>query len=235
MEAQEQQYRRQEDRLKAKILELWQDFSVYQEWHALVESILLGRRWAEPRRARWARLEREEQEDIETAERRAAQIANVLLDVSLETTPQEDRSCGMCREPYLGAEDAEETYSEDPVQLSCGHIFGKTCISAWLLQSSTCAICRGEVREKDEKEEIAAERAWMHFDRGNRDGSWPDDLPSWLVRKLRRDREEIWEREPMDDLDSHLRQDLDTPDQDPEINCFATFPDLSVFCNIPKL
>lgn len=39
----------------------------------------------------------------------------------------------------------DETEREIPVRLRCGHIFGRVCITKWLLSNDTCPLCRAKV------------------------------------------------------------------------------------------
>jgi hypothetical protein len=43
-----------------------------------------------------------------------------------------------------------EEPAEVPVQMPCGHIFGSTCLKAWLYESPTCPLCRVEVESYTE-------------------------------------------------------------------------------------
>jgi len=40
---------------------------------------------------------------------------------------------------------SEEDERETPLEMPCGHVFGSTCLKAWLYQSPTCPLCRVEV------------------------------------------------------------------------------------------
>ena len=40
---------------------------------------------------------------------------------------------------------SEEEEHETPLEMPCGHVFGSTCLKAWLYQSPTCPLCRVEV------------------------------------------------------------------------------------------
>ena len=40
---------------------------------------------------------------------------------------------------------SEEDEREYPLEMPCGHVFGSTCLKAWLYQSPTCPLCRVEV------------------------------------------------------------------------------------------
>ncbi|KAL2040372.1 hypothetical protein N7G274_006815 [Stereocaulon virgatum] len=65
----------------------------------------------------------------------------------LHNMGEEDRdTCDICHEKYLTGDDPEE-----PVQLKCDHIFGKTCISSWTVGDGvgtphpSCPMCRAEL------------------------------------------------------------------------------------------
>ncbi len=62
-----------------------------------------------------------------------------LPEISLEILAEDHKSCNICMEQFTDATDAER-----PVSLSCGHIFGSSCIKAWASQVSqpTCPMCR---------------------------------------------------------------------------------------------
>lgn len=57
-----------------------------------------------------------------------------LPDINLKDFPNE-LDCHICMEPFKNAD-------ENPVQLPCGHILGRNCISKWLETSTTCPLCR---------------------------------------------------------------------------------------------
>ncbi|KAL8791865.1 MAG: hypothetical protein Q9195_005527 [Heterodermia aff. obscurata] len=57
-----------------------------------------------------------------------------------------ERSCGICQTEYQGTYGeargcAEVDKGEQPVQLSCGHVFGHDCLSRWLPKNN-CPVCR---------------------------------------------------------------------------------------------
>lgn len=121
--------------------------------------------------------------------RRERNLAGLLLDISPDTIPPEDRNCGICREPYLGVRPTEDTddFGEEPVQLPCGHIYGKACISSWLLEQGTCGFCRHNFSEalnepRDDDEEKEAERVVF----------W-NDFPRWAILEDDMLDEENWE------------------------------------------
>ncbi len=64
-----------------------------------------------------------------------------LPEISLELLAEDYKSCNICMEQFTDATDAER-----PVSLSCGHIFGSSCINAWASSSQvsqpTCPMCR---------------------------------------------------------------------------------------------
>jgi hypothetical protein len=41
--------------------------------------------------------------------------------------------------------------AEFPVEMPCGHVFGSTCLKAWLYESPTCPLCRVEVESYTEE------------------------------------------------------------------------------------
>ncbi|KAL8793066.1 MAG: hypothetical protein Q9195_004378 [Heterodermia aff. obscurata] len=47
----------------------------------------------------------------------------------------EERNCAICQEPMEGG-------SERAIRLPCSHIFGKRCITEWLLEQNSCPKCR---------------------------------------------------------------------------------------------
>jgi hypothetical protein len=49
-------------------------------------------------------------------------------------------SCCICYHTYNTGSEAEA-----PVQLTCGHIFGNTCMNIWRETSSTCPLCRANL------------------------------------------------------------------------------------------
>ena len=62
-----------------------------------------------------------------------------------------ERACSICtsdyQAKYLKATDGEEADTgEQPIRLSCGHIFGHDCIDRWRLHNS-CPICRKQLLE----------------------------------------------------------------------------------------
>ena len=62
--------------------------------------------------------------------------------IAIDEISRDERFCHICHEPYLDGDEPE-----DPVDLPCGHIVGKACISRWLSPDdmepkSSCPICR---------------------------------------------------------------------------------------------
>lgn len=55
-----------------------------------------------------------------------------------------------------GKEEGGEAEGESPLEMPCGHIFGATCLKAWLYQSPTCPLCRVEVESYTEEPQLPA-------------------------------------------------------------------------------
>ena len=51
----------------------------------------------------------------------------------------------------MQAKEGVEVEGETPVEMPCGHVFGETCLKAWLYQSPTCPLCRVEVESYTEE------------------------------------------------------------------------------------
>lgn len=67
--------------------------------------------------------------EIETVE--AIEFLLTKLEpIILESLDPDQRTCPICRQDYHFSEDAK--LSHLPVQMECGHIFGKLCITRWL-------------------------------------------------------------------------------------------------------
>ena len=69
-----------------------------------------------------------------------------LISLELDELKQEDRMCAICLQPYRQGES-----QEIPLQLPCGHIFGKECLLTWLTDIgkddahvASCPMCRKE-------------------------------------------------------------------------------------------
>ena len=69
-----------------------------------------------------------------------------LISLELDELKKEDRTCAICLQPYRKGES-----QEIPLQLPCGHIFGKECLLTWLTDIgkddahvASCPMCRKE-------------------------------------------------------------------------------------------
>lgn len=75
--------------------------------------------------------------------RPGARFVDQLPDIDLNDFPN-DTSCNICMDPFGSTNDPES-----PVQLPCGHVMGRSCISKWLETSNSCPICRRVLFEQE--------------------------------------------------------------------------------------
>lgn len=55
--------------------------------------------------------------------------------------------------------DYDGTFNHSPIEMPCGHVFGKSCLSEWLKEHKTCPLCRSAVEsERTESSEGSANR-----------------------------------------------------------------------------
>lgn len=71
----------------------------------------------------------------------------MLRAVSEDVLDPQERSCCICYQPF-GPKLSQGP--EAPVQLPCGHVFGRTCILRWTLTNRSCPLCRRDVFETDD-------------------------------------------------------------------------------------
>lgn len=76
----------------------------------------------------------------------AIAFINGLISLELDDLRKGDKSCAICLQPYREGE-----FAEIPLQLPCGHTFGKDCLLSWLsdigndgTHVACCPICRKE-------------------------------------------------------------------------------------------
>ncbi|KAF8846545.1 hypothetical protein BDZ45DRAFT_755974 [Acephala macrosclerotiorum] len=69
-------------------------------------------------------------------------ISKLLEPIEIETLSKDEFSqrCGICMENFGDANEGEE--AEKPSRLPCGHVYGTTCLTTWLMENSTCGFCR---------------------------------------------------------------------------------------------
>ena len=84
-----------------------------------------------------------------------AQVSDILIDAlsnaklqytfeDVDTIPQEDDECFICKERYRNAADDSAELRCDPIRLTCGHLVGKQCFDAWRAHSGQverCMVC----------------------------------------------------------------------------------------------
>lgn len=117
-------------------------------------------------------------------------------------------SCCICYNEYSFAN--KHPRAEDPVQLTCGHILGATCIARWLETNSTCPLCRAQLRIQNDVDQALDDslsysenfswRRYVDFEEDS-DGESEAELEQWFDSqdfffnplRVRRAREEdIW-------------------------------------------
>ncbi|CCE79264.1 Piso0_001316 [Millerozyma farinosa CBS 7064] len=55
--------------------------------------------------------------------------------------------------------DYNGTFNHSPIEMPCGHVFGKSCLSEWLKEHKTCPLCRSAVEsESAESNEVPTNR-----------------------------------------------------------------------------
>ena len=80
--------------------------------------------------------------DYSVSEPPAIEFLNTLISIDMDELNPDDRICSICMEPYLSGEKPEM-----PLQLPCGHVFGKECLFQWMSQigdatHTNCPMCR---------------------------------------------------------------------------------------------
>ena len=65
-----------------------------------------------------------------------------ITDVDIYDLGPDDRECTICQEA-LQLHEAKKMAA----QLTCGHAFGRECITRWLAIGTTCPMCRTTVKE----------------------------------------------------------------------------------------
>jgi hypothetical protein len=83
--------------------------------------------------------------------------------IDVEDLQEGDRACPICLMEYEmeNCDENENTHNfqlydcmkdnRQPVKLTCGHIFGTTCIEKWLSKHDTCCMCRATVKGDNRK------------------------------------------------------------------------------------
>ena len=116
--------------------------------------------------------------DARLADMRAGEIfLDQLPDISLDDIPNAT-DCNICMEPFGSTEDPES-----PVQLPCGHVMGRKCISRWLETSNSCPLCRHVLFGQGRGSQFEQEGSVL-FGQGNFNRSW-DNLEPRLQELIR--------------------------------------------------
>ena len=106
-----------------------------------------------------------------------ANFLDQLPDISLDDIPNAT-GCNICMEPFGSTEDPES-----PVQLPCGHVMGRKCISRWLETSNSCPLCRHVLFEQGRGFQFEQEGSVI-FGQENFNRSW-DNLEPRLQELIR--------------------------------------------------
>ena len=83
------------------------------------------------------------------------QIPQVFTSMEINELGVEDRNCAICQELM-------EEGSERPIHLPCAHIFGKRCITQWVLDHNSCPQCRRLVLPRPQAQGPPPPGAWRH-------------------------------------------------------------------------
>ncbi|KAJ8109529.1 hypothetical protein OPT61_g7394 [Boeremia exigua] len=78
------------------------------------------------------------------SEQASCRQGDVLSPVKTDALDPKERPCCICLQPF-GSAGLDQSGSEAPIQLPCGHIFGEVCISSWTLAHDSCPLCRQQV------------------------------------------------------------------------------------------
>jgi hypothetical protein len=109
----------------------------------------------------------------------------------VSTVNLDSKNCYICYNPYrLDGVDSDDEDIEEPVQLPCGHIFGRSCIQRWMQESSSCPNCRTLLSDSS-----LCDRTSPHSE------SYPtaDDWAATLGRASVQDLFDHLERNPLDE------------------------------------
>lgn len=116
----------------------------------------------------------EQKEDNALPKKRKLNVNNSEADgtsisSTLQGTSTASTNANSARPKYLS--EFTGTFEHFPVQMPCGHIFGRSCLFEWLKNHSTCPLCRDSVSETN------------NDSTGNLQN---DNMPNNLIRMLNR-------------------------------------------------
>lgn len=151
---------------------------------------------------------------------------NALTICRLGNIDSDNRTCPICREDFtndgytLPAD--SENRPEVPLRMTCGHIFGNRCITAWLARNNGCPYCRKElfpqlpsIRTEDG---IRCRLGFLEFTMIRQPLDAHDEaVKAWLQRRLEEmqelsaqpDGQEERARESYGDLEDEFEDDLE--------------------------
>lgn len=67
---------------------------------------------------------------------RVERVEKAIVEVPIESLPEDKRECGICQEDYCPGD--EDGGYHMPAELHCGHVFGGPCLAIWLRQKFNC-------------------------------------------------------------------------------------------------
>ena len=76
---------------------------------------------------------------------RLSEITDSLSPINILHLAGHPTDCAICQDALVDQRCGWQFSGEPAVQLSCRHIFGEHCITAWLIKHTSCPMCRAVV------------------------------------------------------------------------------------------
>jgi hypothetical protein len=85
-------------------------------------------------------------------------------------------TCAVCFE-LLPVDPPNEKHESNTMKLPCGHVFCRGCITKWLKENNSCAVCRAKVKVKNRPKKMnpSVTRALYSYNDYNIDHNYGDD------------------------------------------------------------